>query len=183
MSKLTEDLADRDPGLIFKPGFYYVALWHLSLPDHLTKFNNGGDITYMLFRRESEPTTWRVKWRFRHYKEGPDPFDGKDVFHWYSGTKSHATEGQAIEMVESIIGGTIAVSDGKANLRSVLWIKGNHEAFFDAIQRNKPDWMHYQAIERVLHRSRSTDSRPAPPALGDRRPDRFPPRARPPLHQ
>lgn len=132
----------RDCGIYYKPGFYYVGSWFITIPPALSKFNKGADIMGCLFRRESEPLRWYFKYRFRHYKVGSDPWDGQDEKNW-SCFHFEGTEEKVIPMVEHCL--SLMAGFAGSELE-VCWFRGDCEKVIEVLTTNPPKWMHAQQV-------------------------------------
>lgn len=150
MSKEPED----GPPFQFKPGRYYVGMWHIDLPASVTRFGKGGDIVACLWRKDAEPTRWHFMYRFRHYRAGrhADPWatENTDVKTWnkaiYSGTKVDAMSATAAFFSLAGLAST-AVCGLTLGEPDFFAIGGDDTAFFKAVKTRCPRWLNLRIEE------------------------------------
>lgn len=126
----------------FQPGRYYAAMWYLDIPRAITP--HGGNFTALLWRFESEPSTWHLTYRHRYYTNLNEPVNvaqSKDRFSWYELKMTGSDETKALEG----IGRFFRILKGIVGLKppDVFWIRGNVEEFFKLVNSDKkPHWLH-----------------------------------------
>jgi hypothetical protein len=65
------------------PDAFVVGIWHFELPERLSEFGKGGNYLGILWRHEHEPSTWHLRYRFRHYRDLETVWESNDTFHCY----------------------------------------------------------------------------------------------------
>jgi hypothetical protein len=124
----------------FVPGRYYAAMWSVSI----AMGGRSGDVTSLLWRYDNEPEKWMLQYRFRFYRS-------ERV--WNSGDRKR-WEHASMFGPENVV--TAKAAEGWALLAKeaggkmqTLTIKGDNIAFFDAVKRDKPDWLHIGLPDEV----------------------------------
>ncbi len=136
MAKATDD-SGKQPIFEIVPGRYYLCVASVGIPDNLSMFGKGGDITLMLWRNENEPTVWHMPLRFRHYKD-MRVFNSDDV----KKVRQMRMEGDQAAVELKFQEALKAVSFGER--AEIFWIRGDEKAFHEALETRPPDWMHKQ---------------------------------------
>lgn len=124
----------------FVPGNYYHSMWYVdlpALPGAEEGCTHGGNMTALLWR-ENDSTQWTYQYRFRYYRP-----DGHDEFVWYEMTMPD----QPVEKLADGVRQMFQMLYEKAkevapvNEPSKLMIEGDNDAFFAAVERDKPHWL------------------------------------------
>lgn len=132
MNTATFDPEDRAV-FAFGPGRYYVAMWFCNLPVG----GQGGDITALLWRKDDEPVKWTMQWRFRYYKS--DKIWGSGDRKRWGYAELVGPESEVTAKAE-LTWASLAMHAGRKLHK--LAIEGDSAAFFTAVKRDKPDWLH-----------------------------------------
>lgn len=129
---------------VFIPGRYYSRMFFFNFP----KWENpphGGDVTGYLWRRDDDPRTWFLRWRFRYYAGGRI-FDGKDTKNWYRCEIKE--ENEALVVAKAMSGfGLIANVLADQKLEEFI-IQGDYQKAINLMQNEltRPKWMHMKIM-------------------------------------
>lgn len=124
------------------PGRYFIGMWFMNIPEHLTRFGKGGDLMALVWRHDHEPNIWHTNYRFRHYV-GEEVWNSNDFFSHYEMVVPNVNE-QDVETRTAAWMRNCSLGSGAAPAVEYLSIHGGPEAFYEAIHREKPGWLHMQ---------------------------------------
>ncbi len=126
------------------PENYYIGMWFFELPKHFSRFGNGGDFMMCVSRKKTEPTTWKIVFRFRHKKDDRI-WDSDDEKSWYSATATNKTEAQIEQDMHDYIKtiGVVAHEIG-----DFFPIHGDGDEFARKITESPPKWMHAKHLTK-----------------------------------
>ncbi len=115
----------------FEPGCYYVAIWFAALRI------KRGNISGVLWRKDSEPTTWHVDFRFRYYRDDA-AWNSADSKSGYRGLFSGSEE-DAIRAVDKMFRAVGRDAE-------TYWIRGDVDRALELVTENPAPWMHGQWV-------------------------------------
>lgn len=142
-----EEMDDRTQFVIIK-GRYYAFMFFIKLPCHLSRFGKGGDINGLLWKLDEEPDKWTFQFRFRQYLDS-QAFDSNDEKTWYAveitaGDETTARD-KAEEAIRLMVEGAGVGFNAELTVER-LEIKGDNDKFAQAVEEQKPSWMHTQQM-------------------------------------
>jgi hypothetical protein len=134
-----------DQPFVPRPGCYVCAMWSLPMPDLVAAFGMGGDVTFQLWRKESEPDKWKFTFRYRHFRDNK-VFGSSDLRRWHEWSMHFVNETEARKKVDEALK-LIQTQFRIKEEPDCLPIGGGINEFLAAIERDKPHWMHLQVIQ------------------------------------
>lgn len=133
------------------PGRYYSVMFFINIPDRVSKFGHGGDITGLLWRHADKPDQWHLTYRFRHYADDSGQvFGSKDTRSWFANKEPMV--GEEMELAEKTKKAIEMMGEMTNKKPNFLEIHGDHEAFQRAVKTQKPYWMHLGVTDEVAGR-------------------------------
>jgi len=129
---------EADQPFAFVPGYYFALMGYLSIPHGNSMHGHGGNLTILLYRKDSTPTRWYMKFRFRHYFTNK-PDDDRDTRNWNLATFNE-DEALAVKKAHIWLETMGALTGHKPDF---LEIKGDCEKFFGL---QKPSWLRMSIV-------------------------------------